>query len=478
MTPGRRHLAAGELADVYASIAATRPDLDVATPVVALVGAPLAPTTLTWLRQFGVDVHSLPGTTLPPGAYAVGGGLPPSMVPGEGAGLDDEVMAVVLRARLREWAGDTVPEPTFTTLHRPGSDSRGVVQFRFEDRDIVAKTGAREAIEGEARFATQVNSLLAREGRRGLFPTVHGVRAEHERAVSLMEAGEPLQIAPLFADEARTVLADEAAAVLEPHLELLGAWYRLTADTRPPTVADYLYRERYHALPADADFVATFRSFFGDLPMEDLFAVPVHLPGEVVVPGYREAVGWLDEVTPQLLPRHGSAVHGDIYAANMLLRVDGTPMLIDPRTVWEGRDRPDVGYGDPVFDLATLLHGVLPMAAVLHASEAGTIRDLVGGAVRPAPDALDLSAARLPTDFPPAVRALEDRMLRALPRADRHAQVRLYIGAATSLLGWLKYGRSLRTPEAWLATYAFVVWYLRRARELWEKNRCLREAGS
>jgi hypothetical protein len=39
------------------------------------------------------------------------------------------------------------------------------------------------------------------------------------------------------------------------------------------------------------------------------------------------------------------------------------------------------------------------------------------------------------------------------------------------LLGWLKYERSLRTPEAWLATYAYVAWYLWRARDTWEEHR-------
>jgi hypothetical protein len=452
-------------------LAAARPELTAATPVVALVAAALAPSTAARLRQFGVDLHVLDSDEVPPGAYVWGGTLPASLVPAGAADLDAGVMALVERARLREWAADTVPEPSFTTLHKPGSDSRGVVQFRFGDRDIVAKIGVREAIEGEVRFASEVNALLAGEGRRGLFPVVHGLRTEHDRAVSLMEAGEPLRIGPLFADEARAVLADSALSTLEPHLDLLGAWYRLTAETRPPTVADYLYRERYHLLPDSPVFVATFRSFFGDLSAEDLFAARVHLPDGLVVPGYREAVGWLDEVVPRLLPRHGSAVHGDIYAANMLLRADGSPMLIDPRTVWENRDRPDVGYGDPVFDLATLLHGVLPMAAILHAAETGTARELLGGEVRPDGGKLDLSSARLPVDFPPAVRALEDRMLRALPWADEHARIRLYIGAATSLLGWLKYERSLRTPEAWLATYAYVAWYLWRARDTWEEYR-------
>jgi hypothetical protein len=164
-------------------------------------------------------------------------------------------------------------------------------------------------------------------------------------------------------------------------------------------------------------------------------------------------------------------VHGDIYAANMLVLADGSPVLIDPRLRWEGRDRPDVGYGDPVYDLATLLHGVLPMAAILRAVATGTTAGLFGARPGPRGGRLDLSSLRLPTAFGPAVTALEARMLTALPptREDpRRIRTRLYVGAATSLAGWLKYEKSLRTQSAWLATLGYVAWYLAAAQKCWE----------
>lgn len=493
---------AEELADIYRALARRERRFDPAVPAAVFVGVPIAAPAAERLGHFGVDVHELAesdlDTSVRCGAYLLGGTahgtrIPvegpaevsgdPAGIPGgtDGSGPVSAVVALVERVRLREWAARVGPEPRLTTLHTPGSDSRGVVQFGLGGTQVVAKIGAAEAIAAEAGFASRVNTLLAGEGRPGLFPRVYALAVEGGQGVSLMEAGAPMPIDPLFADRARTTLDGSAPDRLQPHLDALAAWYRLTAGTRRPTVADYLYRERYHVLREHPAFLATFRALVGDLAPADVLDARVDLPGGMV-PGYGEAVAWLDEVAAGLLPDRGSAVHGDIYAANMLVRADGSPVLIDPRTVWEGRDRPDVGYGDPVYDLATLLHGVLPMAAILRAVQVGTTAELFdhpsGGQrfsdrVVAERGRLDLSSLRLPVHFPLAVRALEARMLQTVPGDEPpgHARTRLYVGAATSLAGWLKYERSLRTPQAWFATFAYVIWYLWQARSVWEECR-------
>jgi phosphotransferase family enzyme len=427
----------------------------------------------------GAQPRPGPPVRLAPVSYLLGGTLHGLCVdriddaPAHAAAL----VALVERERLRAWTAATrpVPEPTFVAQHVNGSDSTGVLQFRA-DREIVAKVGGLDMIRAEVEFITQVNGWMARAGHRALLPELYGVHVEGDQATSLMEAAEPQGLDTLlFTDEEQTTLRDDAVDVLEPYLRPLEAWYRLTAEPRPPTVAPYLYGERFHVLPDHPGFVATFAALLPGWDREQTLAAPVLLPGGERVPGYRDALAWLDRVSPALLPAWGSSVHGDIHLKNILHRRDGSPVLIDPRSAWDGRDRPDIGYGDPVFDLATVLHSVLPMSAVLTAIARGRTGELFDHAPRPpaAGQALDLSGTRLPVHFSPAVSKLEQRLLAAVPVAEEEVvtRTRMYVAAACSLAGWLKFARSLRTRQAWLTTYLYAVWYLMMARRTWGEAR-------
>lgn len=488
---------ASELATLYRQLSGTYPDVSTVLQIAVLV----QPNTSIWarpkdadpivaaadrLRAFGMRLVTLPGgadDSLAEGCvYLVGGTLhgwrTGAVIPKDLPALLDDVTELLTRERLRVWATLAArgAPPSFTRTHRPGSDSVGVVQFRHGDREIVAKIGDTRVIVPEVAFVTAANAVLTDSGERALFPETYAVHDEGGQSVSLMAAASPSGLErDLFTADDRVTLSPKALDLLEPCLERLAHWYRATVGTAAPTVCDYLYRGRYHALRSEPAFVSTFAAFFPGDDLAEFLSRPVLLPdgdhhGTRRVWSYDEATAWLDKTAARFLPARGSAVHGDIYVSNMLRGNDGDPILIDPRTIWEGRDRPDVGYGDPVFDLATLLHGVLPMAAVLHAASAEP-----GGATlfrrvpRVHDGLLDLTGLTLPTVLDEHTRELIERLLAVHPHAEPAATVRtrLLIAAATSLAGWLKYQRSLRGPEAWLATYGYLLWYLDLARTTW-----------
>jgi hypothetical protein len=383
------------------------------------------------------------------------------------------VIDLLTADRLRAWARAAGADPAAAgagvrATYANGADSVGIVAFEA-GLPLVAKVGPRAVIDAETAFVREVNGTLGAQGDPPLFPVLHGVHHEGPQATSLMEQVEPLTLDHVvFEDKARFRLAQDAVPALEPHLGLLRSLHTSTRRPRRPTVADYLYRERFHAVVEHEGFLGTFRSFFPGWDRTALLGADVVLPGGLRTPGYTALARELDVRAPALLPGSGCLVHGDVHLKNMLRRADGSPVFVDPRTVWDGRDRPDAGFGDPAYDFATLLHSALPMSGLLQAVEEGTGEALLP-ALPPAPEhgPLDLSGLTTPFTVDPALARLEERFLAALGPDDGAPllRARLYVGAANALAGWLKYERALATPRIWLAVYAYVVWYLDRARK-------------
>ncbi|MEU2667288.1 phosphotransferase [Streptomyces sp. NPDC007164] len=381
------------------------------------------------------------------------------------------VIDLLTTDRLREWAAAAGADPDsvsagVTDAYANGADSRGIVAFEA-GTGLVAKVGPREVIDAETAFVSEVNTLLADRGSAPLFPLLHGVHREGEQATSLMEQVEPLTLDNVvFGDPAKFVLAEDTVPALEPHLRLLGDLYAATTRQQRPSVCDYLLRERFHAVREHEGFVGTFGAFFPGWDPAAVLGADVVLPTGARLPGYTELTHWLDGVAPSLLPGSGCLVHGDVHLKNMLRRADGSPVFVDPRTVWDGRDRPDIGFGDPSYDFATLLHSALPMSGLLQAIADGTSEALLPELPVAADGVLDLSGLTTPFTVDEGLKRLEDRLVAGLGAEDEPTvlRARLYIGAANALAGWLKYERALATPHAWLAVYAYVLWYLDRAR--------------
>lgn len=183
----------------------------------------------------------------------------------------------------------------------------------------------------------------------------------------------------------------------------------------------------------------------------------------------------------ELLQPVGAYLHGDVHLPNMLLRADGTNVVfVDPRTVWDGNDVGDPGFGDPIYDYATLLHSLHFMTAVLKAVEEGYTEALLRSGSAPAGETvLTPAGAEEPLYVAPGLLRLSNHptvgwftgwMERALAPQLRGSnwKARLHVGTANATLGWLKYARCVRTRHAWLALFAAVLYHLELGRRLLE----------
>jgi peroxiredoxin len=390
-------------------------------------------------------------------------------------------MVETLRAdRLRQWseiAGQEAPPATTPTEFYPnGADSFGIVAFGG-DSPVVAKIGPREVIRAETDFVALVNDSLAGTGQVPLFPRSRGILVEGTQATALMEQVDPRPLdESLFEDDERWTLSPTASADLDGHLTLLDNLYRVSWRREAPGVTTYFYRDRFPAIVAHPGFRAAMTELLPDWDLATFLTTPVLLPDGLQVAGFNPVTSALAPYLRQLVPVGGSLIHGDPHLRNLLYRQDRTACFVDPRTVWDGHQRADAGFGDPAYDLATLLHSVFPMSAILRAVDSGSYLKLLPD-VPEAPGAvLDLSGLAMPAVALAGATELENRLLThlaLLPETTDPAisRARLRIGAANALAGWLKYARSLPDPRAWLAVYGYSVWYLDRALSALEDGR-------
>lgn len=63
----------------------------------------------------------------------------------------------------------------------------------------------------------------------------------------------------------------------------------------------------------------------------------------------------LERAAAQYMPEHFKLIHGDCTFSNMMLREDGTPVLIDPRGYFGHTEL----YGDPAYDWAKLYYSIV-----------------------------------------------------------------------------------------------------------------------
>lgn len=363
------------------------------------------------------------------------------------------------------------PNVTLRGLLPNGADSVAIprVDVTFE---LVTKLADRAIIAQEAGYIRRINRLLVDHGRSELFPTVLAICDTEDPAWYLMEAADPTKFDEIvFADQDRTILNDAGKAAIDSAVDKLIALYQLTVSPETPAVAPYHYLERFLQLPQRDDFRNTFALLVrGDL--EATLAKPVILGDGYRCGSYREYMDFLSSYVDRLVQPFGAYLHGDAHLPNMLFSTDGSEVrFIDPRVVWDGNDVGQPGFGDPLYDLGTLLHSLHVMSAILYAIETGETADLVQ--VAEEADRIFITPGVLRFDANPVVTEFIAYVEENFPGEllGSHWQTRLHVNAANALVGWLKYSRAIQTGDAWWAVFAAALYHLEEGRRHVEGSR-------
>lgn len=420
---------------------------------------------VTKLRQgigpFGLRIVPVPVNRLEVYAVSTHRPGPPSVWSADEV---NDLIEDVRAERMGHWIQCATMSPQIRTLHRPGSDSIGVVEFDCVIGRIVAKVGPEDIM-----LVEQEHVLRAHDSGAAIFPSPRGYDSRAGVATRIMDAADDARfIERIFLRGPDCLLRASAAEIqaMDDHLRVLTAWHASTLADGEPEVARYLYVGRFLMLPASELCSQLGEEVLGKDAYLNAFETEITLPGDIRT-SYRELISWVQDSYEEWCPPQSSAVHGDIFTSNLMLGQQGEPRFIDPRTTWDGAVEASSGRGDPIFDLGTLLHAISPMVTILDACAQGNESRLLPGGVI-AKSRIDARAMLPTTDIP--ARAAYLRRIAELTRnwADPGSVVRLHVASACSLLGWLKYQKVIRTTDAWWSVFLAVVADLARARRAHE----------
>lgn len=376
----------------------------------------------------------------------------------------DDLIEDVRAERVGHWAQCATVAPQIRTLHRPGSDSIGVIEFDCVAGRLVAKVGPEDVM-----LAEQEHVLRAHDSGAPIFPVPRGYDARAGVATRIMDAAEEAGfVERIFSRGPDGFLRSSASEIpaLDEHLRVLTAWHAESLADGEPEVAKYLYVDRLLTLPTSALCSRVGETVLGKEAFRDAFETEVILPDGSRT-SYRELVSWVRDTYAEWHPPQSAVVHGDIFTSNLMRGQNGEPRFIDPRSAWDGAAEAPAGRGDPIFDLGTLLHAISPMVTILDACVRGTECGLLPESAVAAGQ-VD-ARATIPTADTSA-RAAYLRRVADLTGdwADPGSMVRLHVASACSLLGWLKYPKVVRTTHTWWAVFLAVVADLARARRVHE----------
>ena len=348
----------------------------------------------------------------------------------------------------------------------PGADSEAIWRLSTTPATVL-KVGNPDVIDLEVDFLSRVSEISDR-----VFPRIWSYGTLSDKRGYLMEAGLPDSGDPaIFLDDSRLVLRKEWLATLEGVLAPLQSLYSRTLVKRPCQVAGYHYRERIKRLLRRDDFRQTASDVGTSRDVGEVLQLPLVING-VLMPSFTTMADTASRRSSAWQSPFSTMIHGDLHLKN-IVEADATGefLFLDPRLQWDDQPIDQFGYGDPVYDLATLLHSVGGMATILQSIDCGDTIELLDASI-----GADRVSIQLSDSFAEVVGRVTEEFPRLcaeiLPSEtmEPHFKQRLFAGAANATLGWLKYKNAVRTAPAWWAIFSLGALFLHFATKKDQSN--------
>ena len=383
-------------------------------------------------------------------------------------GLSEEKLENELRhavaEKLATWiapansrVGELVDALKGLEILRPGADSNAIWLLPTQP-PMVLKAGNAQIIDKEVQFLEMVDELVS-----GVFPRIYSRGEFRNSNWYLMQAGIPDSgEEQMFVNRERTFLRSDWRSRIHGMTEPISGLYHQTLERRECRNAEYHYRRRIPHIFSRTDFIQTARK------VARIECVNAVLDAELEING--ERMPSVSELVERLVSQYESTefsclIHGDLHLKNMVATGGSNCFLVlDPRLQWDDEPVDKFGYGDPLYDMGTLLHSIGGMTTILRAIEHGVADRLIrrhDGKQRITMELDELLwdlAVGTSCDFPALAREIVPPAI-----VESRFEQRLYLGAANATIGWLKYANAVGTQSAWWTIYALGAVFLNMA---------------
>ena len=343
-----------------------------------------------------------------------------------------------------------------------GADSLAIVSFKTLP-SVVLKTGASKIIDLEAKFILDVNKYGF-----NIFPKIYSKgNLSSQNSFYLMEGGNPDKNIEreFFSSVKDGVLANnwknKICKVLTPFRGL----YRKTLKTSDCNVSLYHYTNRIRNIMQRSDFIDSYNYFdITNSSIDEFLNWDMILNGKNIG-RFVNNNNSISESYKRNKIKHLCMIHGDLHIKNILYSIHkGKYLFIDPRLQWDDYPIDKFGYGDPVYDMSTMLHSLSCMSFILNRINMDMLRDVAVWTIGNGTINIKLSNSLI-NNLDAVDSDIVNICENILPSEVLEGawENRLYAGAANAIFGWLKYAKTVKQKKAWVAIYALSAHYASKA---------------